>query len=163
MSDLGSPILNSVHMTLGMNTEINGELPEAIDNNDLPNILEELGDCQWYMANYANIWNLTLPEDVKFEPEVYMNLDASHTIALLQDLDKKELAYPKIAPIEERQRLLLLLLKQVEGIALVNGVDTDDMREKNIAKLKARYGEKFSTAAAIERKLDVERAILEGV
>ncbi len=34
--------------------------------------------------------------------------------------------------------------------------------EKIINKLKARYGDKFSAAAAINRNLEVERAILEG-
>lgn len=34
--------------------------------------------------------------------------------------------------------------------------------ERVIAKLKARYGDKFSETAAINRNLDVERSILEG-
>lgn len=34
--------------------------------------------------------------------------------------------------------------------------------EKNIAKLRARFGDKFSAAAALTRDLDAERRILEG-
>lgn len=34
--------------------------------------------------------------------------------------------------------------------------------EKNIAKLRARYGDKFSQAAALNRDLDKERKALEG-
>lgn len=41
------------------------------------------------------------------------------------------------------------------------GVSFDDIQEKNIAKLKARYGAKFSEAAALNRDLDTERKILE--
>lgn len=34
--------------------------------------------------------------------------------------------------------------------------------EKNIAKLRARFGDRFSAAAALTRDLDAERRILEG-
>lgn len=48
------------------------------------------------------------------------------------------------------------------GIALdVLGSDFDTEQRKNIAKLKARYGDKFSSEAAINRDLDKEREILE--
>ena len=39
--------------------------------------------------------------------------------------------------------------------------DFDIEQRKNIAKLKARYGDKFSADAAINRDLDKEREILE--
>jgi NTP pyrophosphatase (non-canonical NTP hydrolase) len=42
------------------------------------------------------------------------------------------------------------------------GVDLEDVMEKNIAKLRARYGEKFTEAAALNRNLEAERKILEG-
>lgn len=48
------------------------------------------------------------------------------------------------------------------GVAMdVLETDFDTEQRKNIAKLKARYGEKFSAKAAIERNLDSERQILE--
>jgi NTP pyrophosphatase (non-canonical NTP hydrolase) len=37
----------------------------------------------------------------------------------------------------------------------------EEVMEKNIAKLKARYGEKFNEKDALERDLDRERKILE--
>lgn len=37
----------------------------------------------------------------------------------------------------------------------------EELMEKNIAKLRARYGEKFSTEKAINRDLELERKILE--
>lgn len=42
------------------------------------------------------------------------------------------------------------------------GVSFEEIMEKNIAKLKARYGDKFTEAAALNRNLNVERRILEG-
>lgn len=48
------------------------------------------------------------------------------------------------------------------GIALDElGSDFDSEQRRNIDKLKARYGDKFSSEAAINRDLDKERKILE--
>ena len=41
------------------------------------------------------------------------------------------------------------------------GSSFDEAMEKNIAKLKARYGDKFSEEAAVERDLGKERSVLE--
>lgn len=38
----------------------------------------------------------------------------------------------------------------------------EEVMEKNIAKLKARYGDKFTEKAALNRDLTTERKILEG-
>jgi NTP pyrophosphatase (non-canonical NTP hydrolase) len=43
------------------------------------------------------------------------------------------------------------------------GIDFESIMERNIAKLKARYGDKFSAQAALERNLIRERAALEGL
>jgi NTP pyrophosphatase (non-canonical NTP hydrolase) len=42
------------------------------------------------------------------------------------------------------------------------GIDFESVWEKNIAKLKARYGDKFDARRAASRDLGKERAILEG-
>ena len=42
-------------------------------------------------------------------------------------------------------------------------VSFDSIEEINIAKLKKRYGDKFSEQRAVKRDLDVERRILEGI
>ena len=41
------------------------------------------------------------------------------------------------------------------------GVEFEDVMDKNINKLRARYGDKFSEKAATVRNLDKEREILE--
>lgn len=41
------------------------------------------------------------------------------------------------------------------------GVDFSEVMEKNISKLKARYGDKFTEERANQRDLDTEREILE--
>ena len=47
-------------------------------------------------------------------------------------------------------------------MADVCGKSFEELMEKNISKLRARYGEKFSSEKAINRDLDLERKILEG-
>lgn len=42
------------------------------------------------------------------------------------------------------------------------GIKFEDVMDRNITKLKARYGEKFSEEKAEHRDLDSERKILEG-
>lgn len=41
------------------------------------------------------------------------------------------------------------------------GLTMEEVQEKNIAKLKARFGDKFSGHAACNRDLDAERAVLD--
>lgn len=49
-----------------------------------------------------------------------------------------------------------------DGVACsVLGTDFDTEQRKNIAKLKARYPEKFTEENAINRNLEVERQVLE--
>ena len=43
----------------------------------------------------------------------------------------------------------------------VNNIDVKSILDTNIEKLKARYGEKFSSDRAINRNLEKERMILE--
>jgi len=47
---------------------------------------------------------------------------------------------------------------------LLNAVDStfDEAMERNIAKLKARYGDKFTEEKALNRNLTKERGVLEG-
>jgi NTP pyrophosphatase (non-canonical NTP hydrolase) len=45
----------------------------------------------------------------------------------------------------------------------VLGTDFDKIQRKNINKLKARYSEKFTENEGINRNLDIERQVLEGL
>jgi len=160
-ASLGSQILDSVHMVLGLCSELCGELPLAVINDDAVNVREEIGDAQWYVAGYADTWGIELPDEIKIIEEGEVD-DLMVTLGELQDLDKKQLAYGKIGSIEDRTSLIISLLISLEYLAYGFDIDTDEMRALIIAKLKARYGEKFSAESANTRNLDVERAILEG-
>lgn len=44
----------------------------------------------------------------------------------------------------------------------VLGVTTEEVQQRNNAKLRARYGEKFTEEAAINRNLEIEKKALQG-
>lgn len=65
-AELGSHVLNVLHMLLGMMTEI-GELVDTYKKNlayakpiDMVNVEEEIGDIMWYIANFCTIEGLDL-------------------------------------------------------------------------------------------------------
>lgn len=80
----------------------------------------------------------------------------------LQDALKKYLFYGKTLDltnvVEEFQDLLWYIAIGLDAC----GMTLEQAMERNIAKLKARYGEKFSSERALDRNLDAERAALEG-
>ena len=79
----------------------------------------------------------------------------------IQDALKKHIFYGK--PLDE------VNLKEEAGdllwyVAILLdelGVSFEEVMDKNIAKLRARYGDKFTEAAALSRNLDRERRVLD--
>lgn len=79
----------------------------------------------------------------------------------LQDAVKKHIFYGKELDITNVLEEVQDILWYVAGICNTFNVSIEEMQDKNIAKLKARYGEKFSSENAIDRNLEKERQILE--
>lgn len=167
MPDLGSELLNRIHMSMGMASEIS-ELLDAIDTNDQVNISEELSDVLWYACNDLTIHNFKTPElqsllDITNTHET--NLFRINTlvkcISALVDLDKKELAYNKSQDTEHRNNLLDNIIMSVEFIAKIFNINMNESRDKVIRKLRKRYPEKFDETLAKERNLEAERKELE--
>jgi NTP pyrophosphatase (non-canonical NTP hydrolase) len=79
----------------------------------------------------------------------------------LQDAAKKALAYnkplDKVNMVEEVGDVLWYLAR----LLTLLGSSFEEAMAKNNAKLKARYGSKFTEFAALNRDLGKERAILE--
>ena len=155
--------LDLAHMVLGMNTEI-VELREAIRNKDSVNIQEELSDFLWYFCNYKNFRGYS--EYIYGEQEPMSNpmivYKLYDRVAELQDLIKKFVAYNKEINTEIELFLLNEIYQYILTIVYSYGVDIEDGLEKNIAKLKKRYPEKFDENLAVNRDLETERKILEG-
>lgn len=72
-------------------------------------------------------------------------------LALYEDVDNVNLA-EEVGDLNWYEAILIDALD----------ADWDQIRERNIAKLKARYPEKFDSDKAMNRNLDKERDILEG-
>lgn len=179
-------ILRLVHASVGIASEIS-ELFNASDKLtldkvlDRTNVMEECGDILWYIGIAASALNavegiMDLPEGMRlsthkndYPDEVVATLLSGSGQALsvlsgdLQDLlVKKHVFYGKPLNVEAVTTKLRLIHNTV--IAVLQTVDftVEQARERNIAKLKARYGSKFTEAAAQKRDLDTERKILEG-
>ena len=77
------------------------------------------------------------------------------------DILKKRLAYGKPIDMVNLKEELGDLLWYVARLCGEFGFTFEELMETNIAKLKARYGEKFTEDAALNRNLKNERATLE--
>jgi hypothetical protein len=80
----------------------------------------------------------------------------------LLDPLKKKLFYNKPIDLEKFKITSSLLMLNISDYVNFYDINLEECFEKNIAKLKARYGEKFSSEMAINRDLETERNILEG-
>lgn len=143
---------------------------------DRTNLMEECGDILWYVGIACDALDSTEAVTGGFDynvREIKYDDDLSNSIystaaklaelaGEFQDLAiKKFCFYGKTFNAEPLADLLKIVHMNVECLLLESGSSVEQARERNIAKLKARYGEKFTEAAALERNLETERKILE--
>ena len=81
--------------------------------------------------------------------------------AEIADALKKHVAYGKPLDLVNIKEEVGDLLFYIARIVDTYGWTFEEVMETNINKLKARYGAKFTEAAALNRDLDKERKILE--
>jgi NTP pyrophosphatase (non-canonical NTP hydrolase) len=79
----------------------------------------------------------------------------------LQDAIKKYIAYGRDIDKVNIKEEIGDLFWYIAGLCRVFDLSIEDIMQTNINKLKVRYGEKFSEAAALNRDLKKEREILE--
>lgn len=136
---LGSYDKDMTHMRLGIFTEC-GELLDAIKKNyaygkplDLVNVGEEIGDIAWYFVNEMTFKNVK----AKIKPQRFKSPQQIEEV---------------ITVIVELQTLNCHFnLSQLINVANYFNLDFYELLDKNIAKLKARYPEKFTTENALNR------------
>lgn len=75
IADLTETRANVLHAMLGINDELL-EIYEALEDKDMDNLLEELGDCVFYAEMLGMTIGVTL-EDVKYELENFTIPDAT--------------------------------------------------------------------------------------
>lgn len=174
-----------IHASAGITSEI-AELLELQDKAfreemgqvvlDRVNLMEECGDILWYVGIACDALNCTdtvaAEKDYKINKIKY-DYDLANSVystaatlamhaGVFADLAiKKFCFYGKPFNADPLIERLTSIHSLVQALLQESGYTLEDARERNIAKLKARYGEKFSEAAALERNLDTERKILE--
>lgn len=155
-----------LHAALGLATEIEELLVNYSDKMDSTNILEEVGDLTWYLSifyrEYPEIENLQITTTMEVKTPQGLIMSMLKSILQIQDLLKKKLYYNK--PINQDSMNLLVATIDLDIRMYLNlyNLNMEEVWERNIAKLKARYGDKFSSERAINRDLETERNILEG-
>jgi NTP pyrophosphatase (non-canonical NTP hydrolase) len=163
-----------LHALLGVNTE----LEELLSwNKDDVNKQEEIADIFWYIAILDRELDLKLEFSKKeytkllkiknffhrvFNTNNNKVLNTYKTCSLLLDFLKKKLYYNKEIKTNEFKTLSVKLFDQIVEFGERNNVDIEYILERNIEKLRARYGDKFTSERAINRDLENERKILEG-
>lgn len=165
---IGAKVQNTLHAVMGIATEIEELLDNYGEDNvmDKINILEEISDVCWYLAiihrEYPTIDRYENTKvNVKRDNPFNCVLDLNKSTLKLLDIMKKKIFYNK--PIEEKvfNNLVLLVDTDINWLCEYYDIDIKNVYQVNIDKLKARYGEKFTSERAINRDLDIEREILE--
>jgi len=147
--------LKEIHSLLGLMDEV-GELANAINNEDLPNIKEEIGDAFWYTALGATANGVTLLslagqiKDVVLvnDPNVAL-MDLMGFVASYASASKKTIFYRKSTSCTEALTGIVLCLL---WLCDYYGFTVDEVLSDNQYKLQQRYPENFTEEDAIERK-----------
>jgi NTP pyrophosphatase (non-canonical NTP hydrolase) len=155
---------------------------------DRVNVLEECGDILWYVAiaadamGKASSWSAHEPSCAKLimrerggpaaaEGDDDQVLDAmnraSDELARLSGdivdlVFKKHIMYGRAHDFGKLEAALCDVHREAEKLLQIAGFTIAMARERNVAKLRARYGEKFTEEAALTRNLGAERKTLQG-
>lgn len=166
-----------LHGAIGLASEL-AEMREMVSGKELDavNLKEEAGDMFWYMGIMVDELKVN-PESVFSDglisslgikdPDTQKDMlsnavdNMTKNIGNAVDLLKKAVIYGK--PLDEAKLVsrLSALDHNISEALYLFGIKPSDARARNIEKLRARYGEKFSAADALERDLAKERKILE--
>lgn len=155
------------HSILGIATEV-AEILDAIADEDKEidtvNLLEECGDIFWYLGVYEadkpGTINTDIISSIKTINESVETIRKNSDKLL--DHSKKVLMYGKQFDHELAKNCLHGVYFGLVSLIYLCDSTTSNVQETNIAKLKARYPEKFTEECAESRDLEKERIILEG-
>lgn len=171
--------LRLLHATIGICTEV-GELFEFLEKEalDFTNLKEEVGDAFWYCGIAVDELKLDLGQMVKTGSNdlplmgglsvadkraqfLQVLIAATKDSSVLLDLLKKSAFYGKPLDHGKFAETLSRFVSAMMTLLALGGFTVEAAMDVNIAKLRKRYGQKFTEAAAITRDLEAERKILE--
>lgn len=147
-----------IHGVLGFVTEFD----EFYNTQTHVNMVEEFGDMMWYVTLLADVANVDLSI---IEQPLVLTESVIAWAAKAADIGKRWKYYnipPSESTLAEVVRQLYVHACVYWTKVIADGSDIPKALDRNIAKLKARYPEKFTTEAAANRDLAAERAALEG-
>ena len=163
-----------LHGAMGLATEV-AELQES---GDATNLKEELGDLMWYSALICHeapfdLENIELTARFvigKFSPHhdvprqlfLMFERDLVRSSGRLVDALKKSVFYGRHLDMVKMKEDLTIVICNIIKSCNAFGIDYEDMKAKNIDKLRARYPDKFTESDALERDLDNEKKALGG-
>jgi len=156
---------NLLHAVMGILTELEELIINHDEEYDAANVLEEVGDITWYLAIIGREYNIDWDPN---EPSQFVTTSKSDSIMnmiksglRMLDVLKKKIYYNREIDdkyIIDETKLLMRYLVFYMGDT---NTTFNSCFSVNISKLKARYGDKFTSDRAINRDLTTERNILE--
>lgn len=157
--DMGSKILNQVHMILGITGEFFGELVGVCITKDRNRIKDETGDVLWYLAGLARTQGLSsfTQENMAFNKDitVYEN------IGNIAEVLKKNMAYEKPYDDESMNYAIYQLYNHIVTMLSHFDIDVNQVMQLNIEKLKARFPDKFEADLAINKDNNIEQKVFD--
>jgi len=162
-----------LHAVIGALTEVEELLSNYEDGilltdiNKQGSVAEESADIFWYNSilfrelNIRN-HNYSLNDELNLKTPFNTLMAFTKTALSFLDLLKKKIYYNKPINSDIMIDLSIKMQSIMEYYCYQYNTNIGDILDKNIAKLKARYGDKFSSDRAINRDLETERTILEG-
>lgn len=142
------------HAAIGIMTET----AEVLVAYDDPNLKEELGDILWYVAIACDEMQITIDElltvsDLTVEgPEMLL----SNAEAALDHMKKVCFYGVMFDDLFFAQKIANV----VQMVTKLSRWPLVELQEANIAKLRRRYPDKFTTDAAVNRDLAAEREVM---
>ena len=167
----------TLHHVLGLVGELR-ELEEALFENDIANVKEEIGDTLWYAAGLCRLYSVSencIKDCVEYLKEHNGHGNIVNSLGFLYhhlvDMYKREFVYGKYYSFSQWNSLAC----EVFATVVVNcevkypknyskntlPFTVEDVMETNIKKLELRFGDKFDAYRALNRNLDAEREILD--
>jgi NTP pyrophosphatase (non-canonical NTP hydrolase) len=166
-----------LHAVIGSLTEIeeilqnyNLEFNLITDLDKQGSIAEETADIFWYLSILfrelqIDDYNTQLANEFEeltesYQPFILLMTYLKVNLKFLDSL-KKKIYYNKPIDKENIVKYTKDMYSLLVHYCVMHGADFESILDKNIAKLKSRYGDKFSSEKAIDRDLEAERKILE--
>lgn len=171
-------MIRIMHAALGLSSELS-EIKEAMcaaDREfviDYVNLREETGDLAWYTAVVIHamglkpslVWPTWGSNANKlFSPTDVVNATVDKLVIAVGELNnyiKRALFYGKPFDFTAVENTVMDICNGIGSLAFCCGINLSQAMAMNIAKLRERYGEKFTEEAAINRDLASERKVLE--